>query len=107
MMRVNRVHRSHLLGVRWLSSDPPKLVKAPAYPLIGSTHLLGANFPKEVYKTWPKLQASYGDFYSLNLPGPLMGEVHVINDPEEFLKVTRNGKFLTVLQQCRLIFTYR
>lgn len=89
-----RVQRSRLLGSasRWLSSEP-KLVKAPAYPLIGSAHLLGANFPKEVLKAWPKLQASFGDFYSLVLPGEQMGEVHVINDPEEFLKVIRNGKF--------------
>jgi len=55
--------------------------------------------PDNIIGIWPEIRKKFGDFYTIGLPGPgtgIHGTVHVLQDPNEMMKVLRSeGKYPT------------
>jgi len=71
-----------------------KLVNVPKIPILGS--MLHPKVQKidlsQIYELWNKHWETFGDFYNIGLPGAgqgINGEVYVMTDPNEFMKVLR------------------
>jgi hypothetical protein len=73
----------------------PKLVEIPKLPLVGSMIPFHSGLKmdlRDMNGSFRRMNATYGDFYSLGMPGVgpgWCGTVYMTNDPGEMVKVLR------------------
>ena len=79
-----------------------KLNHIPSLPFLGSTisSYSGIKFDfNDLFAVWPAARKKFGEFYTIGIPGrgsDINGTVHIIQDPQEMMKVLHaEGKYPT------------
>ena len=77
----------------------PRLQEIPTLPFLGSLVPSYSGTPpldmRSFYKYFPQLRSQFGNFYKMGFPGwgkGSTGEIYVLSDPNEMMKVLRQEK---------------
>lgn len=98
--RIIRVTSRNVVTSRSKSTTTGSVVQlkeVPMLPIIGSALSIGD--PTRPLDFWRDMRQTYGDFFKMGIPGfgkGLYGEIFVLHDPNEMMKVLRQEKTSTL-----------